>query len=424
MPYFGRQTAYGALLSFVAVTILVTGYYLKPGQPDDKKQATADITTIQAEVERLRALAQRNSLRATSARFAEVAAEAASHLVFALPSRRTGVLWEQYGSVLLPADSSPPAASIQVRTGGKETAARPAVWGAGIPFTIVRPDTAPGAAPAGVGSPESLSPGAWILDVSLDSRGQAHFSPGNYAGLSSISCGATALPRLETNLPFDESSIGSGIFDLDGDLIGVVTRCGAEVAALSTTAVPKALAAAMDAVNGPLLRAGILVEQMSPKWTPLIKGPNGVVVTDVWKGWLSEHAGIHPGDVIASVDGEPAQTPADLSRSLEKGAAVNVRLWRAGKRRSVAIPSAAGAPSGTAPLELRDRASGVEIATVLSGSGAERAGLMPGDRILSLDRVPATRTGVMRRFASSATGKPALAEVERGPRKFLAVVAE
>ena len=48
--------------------------------------------------------------------------------------------------------------------------------------------------------------------------------------------------------------------------------------------------------------------------------PMGVQLLEVTHGSVAEFAGLHPGDVINSVDGKPVRTPADLSSALSGNA--------------------------------------------------------------------------------------------------------
>ncbi len=420
-----RQPAYGILLAIVAVVILVTGYLLKPQRSprESSTPAASGITAIQAEVDRLRQLAERARRRATSARFAAVASQASTHLVYAPALRRSGIAWGPAGSILLPSNGLPPPPSLSIQSSGGPLVARPSAWGAGAIFMLVGARGGSRLSPATLGPPDVLRPGAWIVDVGLGRTGQQQMRPGNFGGLSPVACGGARLQRVVTNLPLDESALGSGLFDLDGNLIGVVARCRSEIVAISSASVRAALAAAEDPVAGPFLRAGLVVEAIVPRWQPFVRPTLGLFVSDVWRDWPADRAGILPGDVILTVNGEPARTAADVSQALRQGGKLRVVLDRGGRRLVATLSAAAEAQADLPEVAVTDD-RGVELESVGAGGDAEAAGLMAGDRILRLNGAQATARAVQALFSASKPSKPAIVEVERGSRRFVTVVAK
>jgi serine protease Do len=423
MPHVKQKTAYGILLSIIALGILVTGYLLRPKEPGDTKQATSQITAIQAEVERLRQMAEQSRRSVTTSRFAATANEAASHLVYVPSLRHSGIVWAEDGSILLPATRLPPQSSMDIQAAGKTIPAEPSVWGAGIMFTLVRPATASGVSPPSIAPPGSLSPGSWIVDVGLDRNGQPQLSPGNFGGLATITCGDSVLSRLVTNLPLDNIWIGSGLFDLDGQLVGVVAQCGDQVVPLASSAIAGALAGANDPVRGPLLRAGLRAEEISPKWSPFVRASAGLVVTDLWQHWPADRAGIMPGDVIVSVGGQPVESLAVLSHALQNGGSLELRLQRFGRSITVTIPAREAEDLDLPSVSVANEGGGVELTQVQADSSAAQAGFLPGDRILYLNGIRATSAAVMRLFSNGHPAKPVLAQAQRRLRRFLVVVS-
>jgi serine protease Do len=422
MPRLERQTAYGVLLAIIAIAILVIGYLLRPQRAEDKKQPANEITAVQAEVERLRQIAEQNQSRATTSRFAAAANGAATHLVYAPSLRRSGIVWGEDGSVLLPSDGQPPQPSIAIEAAGKQAISKPLTWGAGLNFLIARAAGLPDVSPPNFAAANSLTPGSWIVDVGLDSGG-VQLRPGNFGGTSRVRCGDSTLLRLMMNIPLDSTSIGTGLFDLNGDLVGVVTKCDDVIMAVPTFEVSGALAPAKDPVQGPLLHAGMHIEEIPPDWQPILRSATGLVVTEVWQGWPAEGAGIVPGDVIVSMNGQPIQKTADLSSALQSGADVQLTLSRQGRRVSVTLSSAANSSTTEPEVSLQRPAGGVQLKEVRPGSGASQAGLLPGDRILSINGIPATPARVMRRFSSPDPKEMVLVQVQRDALRFLAEVA-
>ncbi len=120
----------------------------------------------------------------------------------------------------------------------------------------------------------------------------------------------------------------------------------------------------------------------------------------VQNGSPAEQAGMQAGDVLTSIDGEPIGDPMTLGQRLQTrvGEQVPVTVMRAGKaveltvvpREPVQIagPYAPNYPLGAEELGVAFPVLN-EINAVEPGGPAEAAGLQPGDRIVSVQPVPA-----------------------------------
>src|SRR5690606_8292681 len=65
-------------------------------------------------------------------------------------------------------------------------------------------------------------------------------------------------------------------------------------------------------------------------------------------------------------------------------------------------------------VTYRDRASGLELTSVLDGGPAQRAGLNPGDVLVAIDRLKVDASNVKRRLARFESGERVTASVFRG----------
>ena len=173
----------------------------------------------------------------------------------------------------------------------------------------------------------------------------------------------------------------------------------------------------------------------------------GVIVSDTLPGGPAEQAGIKPGDVLASVDGQPAENVPTVSYNFllrDSGEKMHVEVLRGQQRMTFDVPimeehhdidgaMALATPDKNLvseigilgveidkklePLvgQLRHR-YGIIVAARTSGAAREVA-LMPGDVILELNAVgmmtlDALRTGLKR----LKPGDPAVLQVERDGR--------
>ncbi|HWC50464.1 MAG TPA: PDZ domain-containing protein, partial [Nitrospira sp.] len=147
-----------------------------------------------------------------------------------------------------------------------------------------------------------------------------------------------------------------------------------------------------------------------------VKDGKGAVVTDVKEDSPADHAGLQQGDVITSFQSTAVEDAVALQRLVTKttvGSKVTIKVLRDGHEKELTvkigeqpgeakIAKAEGdekeyAFAGVAVEDLdRDtakelgikKAQGVVVTGVEPDSGAEKAGLMPGDVIREINRQP------------------------------------
>jgi serine protease Do/serine protease DegQ len=135
-----------------------------------------------------------------------------------------------------------------------------------------------------------------------------------------------------------------------------------------------------------------------------LKDNKGVVITGVTAGGAAERAGLQPGDVLTSLNGEPLRSVQQLRNAeglLPLGSSVRLGLLRDGQQREVSAtlspeklatldggqldPRLAGVRFSELSQRQRDQGiHGVAISTVQPGSRAARAGLASGDMLIGI----------------------------------------
>jgi serine protease Do len=156
----------------------------------------------------------------------------------------------------------------------------------------------------------------------------------------------------------------------------------------------------------------------------------GALVTDVKEDSPADHAGLQQGDVITSYQASPVEDAVVLQRLVTKttvGSKVAIKVLRDGREKelTVTIGEQPGdlkiakadsdekeyAFAGVAvqdldrdtakELGLKGKAQGVVVTSVEPDSGADRAGLMPGDVIRELNRQPVKSVKDFEKLSSS-----------------------
>lgn len=161
-------------------------------------------------------------------------------------------------------------------------------------------------------------------------------------------------------------------------------------------------------------------------WIVLIVGESGLrpVVGSVEQGTLAAQAGFERGDEILSVAGDVTPTwNLALSTLFTKfmdsdTIAVDVKSADGAKRtRTVHVPSDASQEPDTLHERLGLRLWEPEVAPVLdqvqAGSAAEKAGLKPGDRVISGDGVPISSWSQWVRFVRERPDAEIAVTIER-----------
>ena len=146
---------------------------------------------------------------------------------------------------------------------------------------------------------------------------------------------------IQTNAAVNEGNSGGGLFNMNGDLIGIV-NAKSSASSFSNEATIEGMGYAIPAntvkkIITDLVDYGYVKARASlgvSVYTQQAfeeKGVKGLLVADVIKGGASDKAGMEKYDVITEVDGEEIISYAKLSKALDKhevGDTVNVVIYR------------------------------------------------------------------------------------------------
>jgi serine protease Do len=178
--------------------------------------------------------------------------------------------------------------------------------------------------------------------------------------------------------------------------------------------------------------------------------PSGALVSTVVEGSPAAKAGVRTGDVIMRFDGKPVNTPKDLSSLVAAtpvGKSVEVNVVRDGKPQAltVAIGDLVGTrqaqateePRKTARLGLEVRpitpdmarrggpSEGLVVTAVKPGSPAAEAGIVPGEVIREINRVPVDSLDDLDKSLAKSSDRGVLLRVEApaGGARYVVVQA-
>jgi serine protease Do len=231
---------------------------------------------------------------------------------------------------------------------------------------------------------------------------------------------------IQTDAAINPGNSGGALVNTKGELVGINTAIFSQTGGYQGVgfAVPTSMSKPIyDSLikNGKVVRGflGIGIQDLNQDLAKSfgIKDGKGALVSDVKEDSPAEQGGLRQGDVIISYQDSPVEDAVALQRMVTKttvGAKAGVKVIRDGHEKDLTITIGeqpdtsriakmeSGAKdyafAGVAvqdldkdtvkELGLKGKAQGVVVTSVEPDSGAEKAGLMPGDVIREINRQP------------------------------------
>lgn len=231
---------------------------------------------------------------------------------------------------------------------------------------------------------------------------------------------------IQTDAAINPGNSGGALLDLHGDLIGINTAIvtggsGGNQGVGFAIPIDMARNVMEQIVNhGKVIRGhlGVAVQSVDADMAKAfgLKQGGGALVAEVTPGSPASKAGIERGDIILDLDGQPVNTPEDLSvhiAELAPGSVVHVKISRNGQTRDVDVTldelsetasASTSAATGTKALQgvevqnltpsiARDlgisaSTTGVVVTSVDPSSAAAAADIERGDVIQEVNRKP------------------------------------
>jgi hypothetical protein len=218
---------------------------------------------------------------------------------------------------------------------------------------------------------------------------------------------------------------GAFVFSLEGGLIGLTVSEGGVLAVVPGPMLVRAAELLLNVGTPTPHDAGLVVQPLTGPLAAAVGAMTGVLVVHVEPGSPADGV-VRPGDLIETLDGEPAGTPDTLLLRLARrapGSDVRLAVRRGGERQEVtltlggtgsmrAVPAWPGFTTEAVP-------TGARVRQVDPGSPAALAGLLPGDTITFFGGVdqPAPRE-IASLAATVDEGRRVLAIVDRAGRPY------
>ncbi|MBW1987991.1 MAG: DegQ family serine endoprotease [Deltaproteobacteria bacterium] len=309
---------------------------------------------------------------------------------------------KEYEAELVGADSKTDLALLKVDAGG-------------LPFLPL-------------GDSEKLKVGQWVVAIGSPFGLEHTVTAGIVSAKGRVIGAGPYDDFIQTDASINPGNSGGPLLDLSGKVVGINTAIVAHGQGIGF-AIPINLASDILTQlreTGSVTRGwlGVAIQDVTPAIAEYYGAPDekGALVSRVFPGDPADQAGIKPMDIIRKVNGKPVESSRDLSRviaGISAGDRVTVTVFRDGKIIDVPVTIVRrddeALPPGVedegplepetetffgmalTPLDPRkaDRlgvpdSQGLLVMDVTPDGPADKAGLLRGDVITEVDRVPVT----------------------------------
>ena len=199
---------------------------------------------------------------------------------------------------------------------------------------------------------EDVKVGQWVLAIGSPFGLDFSVTAGIVSALGRslpTESGDNYVPFIQTDVAINPGNSGGPLFNLDGDVIGVnsqiFTRSGGSIGlsfAIPVSVVRNVFTQIRE--NGVVERGwlGVSIQDVDRNLAESfgLDRPQGALIAQVGRGSPAEQAGLQPGDIIISFDGESIETSADLPHVvglIAPGTVVTATIVREGQEETVDV---------------------------------------------------------------------------------------
>ncbi|OAM39258.1 protease Do [Eikenella sp. NML96-A-049] len=304
-----------------------------------------------------------------------------------------------------------------------------------------------------IGDPKTLRVGEWVAAIG------APFGFDNSVTAGIVSAKGRSLPNenytpfIQTDVAINPGNSGGPLFNLRGQVVGVNSQIYSQSGGFMGISFAIPIDVAMNVAdqlrrNGKVERGriGVVIQEVNYDLAKSfgLEAANGALISQVTPGGPADKAGLQPGDIVQSVNGENVKASSDLPvlvGMMPPGTRLTLGIWRNGKREEVQVTlgssntssADAGNQSGSGtnadngsgftsePTGLQLRSQGQGLLVLQVEGAAQQAGLRRGDIILMVNRTAVSDENSFNQALNHADRTVALL-IQRGNSKlFLAL---
>lgn len=304
-----------------------------------------------------------------------------------------------------------------------------------------------------IGNPDSVKVGNWVAAIGSPFGLQNTVTAGIVSAKSRTLPSDAYVPFIQTDVAVNPGNSGGPLFNLAGEVIGInsqiYSRTGGYMGLSFAIPIDVAMKVKDDLLAFGKVQRGRIGVRIQPVTKELattfgLDQPRGALVAGVDPGSPGEAAGLKAGDIILSVDGKRVEQSVDLPRMVGEtrpGTQVSMEVWRdrAAQRVQVVLGEMpAEQVAQAAPPVAKQTVLGLSVRPLTPAEkdklqtrqgvvvekvegAAAKAGIRPGDVILSLNSEPVDSVERLKRLLEGARDRVAVL-VQREDSKFFVPV--
>lgn len=312
---------------------------------------------------------------------------------------------------------------------------------------------------AKIGQSRDLKVGQWVLAIGSPFGLDHTVSHGIVSALGRSLPDDTYVPFIQTDVPINPGNSGGPLINLDGEVVGINSQIYSKSGGSMGLSFSIPIDIAMNVVNqikthGKVQRGflGVQVQEVSSDLAQSfgLDKPMGALVAEAIKGAPAEKAGVQAGDIILSFNDKEITKSADLPHVVG-GAPLNkalpLILLRNGEKKRLYVKlqplnendvADAGVPNAevesvigikTTEIAEDDLANmnlpfGIKVTAVAQGSVADKAGILAGDILVSINFNPVKSASALKAMLEKLPkGRALPVRIVRGNRSLFIALA-
>jgi serine protease Do len=304
-----------------------------------------------------------------------------------------------------------------------------------------------------IGSSVNTRVGEWVLAIGSPFGFENSASAGIVSAKSRSLPDGSYVPFIQTDVAVNPGNSGGPLFNMAGEVIGINSQIYSRSGGYQGLSFAIPIEVAMNVerqilANGKVQRGrlGVTIQEVNQSLADSfsLKKPGGALVSSVEKGSPAAQAGLEPGDVIIGINGKEISSSGELPAivaGMAAGESAKLQVWRKGGNHEIDVKVGSFSDTKVAAAEPQDAPKGRLGASVRSLSpeekrqaevaggllveevsgAAARAGIQPGDIIVSVNGQPINAPKQLQEILSKA-GKRIAILVERGDSRIFVPV--
>jgi len=294
------------------------------------------------------------------------------------------------------------------------------------------------------GNPGQTRVGEWVVAIGAPFGLENTVTSGIVSAKSRSLPGDSIVPFIQTDAAVNPGNSGGPLFNLKGEVIGINSQIFSRSGGFQGLAFAIPIDVALNVkdqivTSGKVShgKLGVTIQEVNQALAENfgLKQPGGALVGTVQKDGPGAKAGIEPGDVIVKFEGKPivrsSELPA-LVAAVKPGSKVKLEVWRDGKSQELSATIGEREDAKVASADKEELAKGKLGVSVrpltaeekkeakLDGGvvvedvagAAAKAGVQPGDVIVSVNRVPVTSAAQLKELIGKS-GKTVALLIQR-----------